>query len=324
MFEKYMKNNQKILALFFICVSIFCTIFYLYHIPLDAVLYGFLLCSVVLFLCFFIGYFRYLKRYNALLQLEETILIGIEHLPPSDNMVEYRYAEIVRTLHQEYQNLTAKHSVAKLEMLDFYTLWVHQIKTPISAIDLLLQVDDLPQKREISQELFKIEQYTQLVLGYLRIDDISGDLLLKKYSIDKIINRAVKKYAIMFIHKKISIELMNIDKTVITDEKWLLFVIEQLLSNGLKYTQAGKIKIYMQGSELVIEDTGIGITQEDLPRIFEKNFTGFNGRIDEASTGLGLYLCKKIVDKLGHHIAVTSTQGVGTRVVIDLTQSNHV
>ena len=168
-------------------------------------------------------------------------------------------------------------------------------------------------------ELFKTEQYVEMVLSYLRIGDISKDMVLTGCDIAKLVRQAVKKYSRLFILQKISLEMGEIRETVVTDEKWLSFVIEQILSNALKYTKKGKVSIYMEpGERLVIEDTGIGISAEDLPRIMEKGYTGYNGRKDKKSTGIGLYLCRKVMDKLNHGIDIESEPGKGTRVILNL------
>lgn len=164
-----------------------------------------------------------------------------------------------------------------------------------------------------------------MVLQYLRLDSSSTDFVLKKYRLEDIVKQAVRKYAKIFIRKKISLNLQELDCEVLTDEKWLVFVVEQLLSNALKYTNKGSISIYMEpqgGKTLVIEDTGIGIAAEDLPRVFEKGFTGYNGRADKKSTGIGLYLCKRILCKLSHTITIESTVGKGTSVKINLDTVN--
>ena len=187
---------------------------------------------------------------------------------------------------------------------------------------LLLQYDEKEENMELLTELFKIEQYVEMVLQYLRLDSLSSDLLIKSYSIENIVKQAVRKYAPLFIRKRIHFSLKEIHCQVLTDEKWLLFVIEQLLSNALKYTpEEGYICIYMDEyspKTLIIEDNGIGIAPEDLPRIFERGFTGFNGREDKKSTGIGLYLCKRILARLSHEITVESTPGIGTIVKLDL------
>ena len=120
--------------------------------------------------------------------------------------------------------------------------------------------------------------------------------------------------------KKIKLDYETVNSRVLTDEKWLVFVLEQLLSNALKYTRSGRISIHMEGKELVVEDTGIGIQAEDLPRVFEKGFTGYNGRTDKKSTGIGLYLCKSVMDKLRHQIRIESEVGIGTKIYLNLTR----
>ena len=207
-------------------------------------------------------------------------------------------------------------------MMDYDTMWVHQIKTPIAAMHLLLQSEEIPDKGELEEQLFKTEEYVGMVLQYLRVGGMAADLKFRQYSLDGIVRQAVRKYSKSFIRKHLRLNYQELDCIVVTDEKWLLFVIEQILSNAVKYTASkGRVSVYMDRSRpktLVIEDTGIGISQEDLPRIFEKGFTGYNGRRDKKSTGLGLYLCKTITDKLNHKITITSVEGEGTRVALGL------
>ena len=206
-------------------------------------------------------------------------------------------------------------------MTDYYSLWVHQIKTPIAAMDLLLQEDDSPRRGELEMELLKIGQYVEMVLSYLRLDSDSTDYVLREYPLDDILRQAVRKFAKMFILKKITLDFQETGKTVLTDEKWLLFVVEQVLSNALKYTREGSITITMEHPKtLVIRDTGIGIAPEDLPRIFEKGYTGYNGRGDQKASGLGLYLCRTICKRLGHTITASSVPDHGTAIRITLEQ----
>jgi signal transduction histidine kinase len=189
---------------------------------------------------------------------------------------------------------------------------------------LLQNSEDQCTSSALSQELFKIEQYVEMVLHYLRLESMSSDFLIRQYELRDIVSQAVKKHAVLFINKKLSFNLEEFSCKVVTDEKWLMFVIEQIISNALKYTPSGSISIYTQRVPdkliLVIEDTGIGIRPEDLPRIFERGFTGYNGRLDKKSTGIGLYLCKQILDKLSHTIEVSSGVGKGTRISIGFTE----
>ena len=148
--------------------------------------------------------------------------------------------------------------------MDYYTLWVHQIKTPIAASKLLVsEVADRQLKQQLEQEIFKIDSYTNLVLQYLRLESFHDDLVLKKENIEDLVKEVIRKYAIFFIQKDLSINLHDLDRRIVTDKKWLLVVIEQILSNSLKYTNEGGIEIYMEGSDLCIKDTGIGIKNSD-------------------------------------------------------------
>ena len=237
-------------------------------------------------------------------------------------MIENDYQHLVKHLHEQCAELETKMTMDHQDMVDYYSMWVHQIKTPIAAMNVLLQTseDGEPESnlyvQDMKLELFKIEQYVEMVLTYLRMEDMSGDLSFGEYELDDLIRQAVRKYSKMFIARKIRLVYEPVQTRVLTDEKWLVFVLEQILSNALKYTRAGSISIYMEKGKLVIQDTGIGIYEEDLPRVFEKGFTGYNGRTDKKSTGIGLYLCKTIMDKLGHGIAIKSEVEKGTKVYL--------
>lgn len=319
MIKKYFKDKFKLILLFILFLLIFVIVFWLYNLPMEAVLYGALLCSVMGVIVIINDYVKFRKKHIELTRLMNCINISIDELPISKNSIESHYEILIKKLFEYNRSLISTGDIEKTEMIDFYTLWVHQIKTPIAAMSLLLQESEGEEKKKLLQELFKIERYVEMVLQYLRLGSLSGDLKLERYGLEEIVKQAIKKYASMFIHKKIKLEINNFDIKVLSDEKWLTFVIEQLISNALKYTNEGSIKIYIEKEKiLVIEDTGIGISEEDLPRVFEKGFTGFNGRMDKKATGLGLYLTRKILDKLNHKIEITSREGVGSKVSIYL------
>ena len=209
------------------------------------------------------------------------------------------------------------------DLVDYYTLWVHQIKTPIAASKLLVsEVADRQLKQQLEQEIFKIDSYTNLVLQYLRLESFHDDLVLKKENIEDLVKEVIRKYAIFFIQKGLSVNLHDLDRSIVTDKKWLLVVIEQILSNSLKYTNKGGVEIYMDGSDLCIKDTGIGIKNSDVLRVFERGFSGYNGRMTHQSSGLGLYLSQKIIEKLGHKICIESELCKGTIVRIRFSEVN--
>ena len=204
-------------------------------------------------------------------------------------------------------------------------LFAAAVFSAIAAARLLLQEDPGAVGTEVEVELLKIEQYVDMVLGYLRLDSESTDYVLRDTDLDGLLRQAVRKFARMFILKKITLDFRETGRTVLTDGKWLSFVVEQVLSNALKYTPAGgRIRIYGDGETLVIADSGIGIRPEDLPRVFEKGFTGYNGREDKKSTGIGLYLCRRVMDRLNHGISIVSRPGQGTLVRLDLSRGRRV
>lgn len=311
-------------------VVIFGILFYLYDIPFDAIIYGCELSFVWCAVCLFIDFYKYYKRHKLLHINREQFFDDAEQLPEHMDIIEYDYQELAKELYQAKQELISKNRIAKKELLDYYGMWVHQIKTPIAALDILLQntermlyqldEKEMMQKAisvsDMKMELFKIEQYVEMALNYLRVEDISSDLVFKKHELDDMVRQVIRKYAKIFISKKIKIDFKPTKACIVTDEKWFIFVLEQIISNALKYIKKGQIFIYMKEKSLVIEDTGIGIPAEDLPRIFEKGFTGYNGRENKKSTGIGLYLCKNIMDKLQWNITVDSEVGSGTKIYL--------
>ena len=267
---------------------------------------------------------RFALRHRQLSDALKSIRVSDEQLPPPENLIEEDYRQLIRALGEEKQRQASAMDLRMSDMQDYFTLWAHQIKTPIAAMRLILQTKPENSAMEIEGELFRVEQYVEMVLNYLRLDSDSTDFVFRTCALDDIIRQCVRKYAKQFIRKRIRLEYEGTALQVLTDEKWLCFAIEQILSNALKYTAAGSIRIFTQGETLVIADTGMGIAPEDLPRVFEKGYTGYNGRTDKKATGIGLYLCKRILNRLGHEISISAQVGKGTRVSIDLSREEIV
>jgi len=266
----------------------------------------------------FVDFYR---KHKLLSRLRDNIIFSNIEFPSSDYLVEEDYQELIKVLDKARLDIIKEKDQAYNDMMEYYTVWAHQIKTPIAAMRLLLQSEKSEMNSELLDQLFKIEQYVEMVLQYLRLEDMSSDLVVRKLSLDDLVKQAVRKYSKSFIRKRIKLYYINLNRWVLTDEKWLVFVLEQILSNALKYTNTGEVSIYMDPEKpctLVIEDTGIGIEKEDLPRVFEKGFTGYNGRLNKKSTGIGLYLCRRILNKLSHTIEIESVVGKGTKVKIGL------
>lgn len=311
---------QGIILLGLFCAT-FALVFFLYNLPVEPVVYAGMLCAIICAIFILFDYLRLYKKHKLLQDLKSSITLGFDKLPEPEGIIEEDYRDLLMSLYKKSTEIAHAAEMSRSDLVDYYTLWAHQIKTPIAAMRLILQSEESDQNSELSMELFKIEQYVEFVLQYLRVESMSSDLVLKKYSLDNIVRQAVRKYARMFIRKKIRLNFEELNCEVLTDEKWLVFVVEQILSNALKYTKEGTISIYMDDlseKTLVIEDTGIGIKEEDLMRIFERGFTGYNGRWDKKSTGLGLYLCKQILSRLSHSITIESEVDKGTKVFISL------
>lgn len=321
MLVEYLKLHRKAIGVYFLFALIFAVIFALWQLPVIPVLYGTVLGIFAAFIVCGRDYARFCKKHIQLQSMVEEIKVTDRHFPDADGQIEMDYQEVIQSLYEEKQKITNHMNYQYTDMIEYYTIWVHQIKTPISAMRLQLQGQESESSRELLEELQRIEQYVEMVLTYLRLDSGSTDYVLKKYDLDAIVRQAVRKYASQFIRKKIRLNYEPLSCEVLTDEKWLVFVLEQILSNALKYTKSGSIHIYLSPDApktLVIEDTGIGIAPEDLPRIFEKGYTGCNGRADKRSTGIGLYLCRQIMEKLSHTIRIESEMGAGTKVYLGL------
>ena len=314
MLLSYIKRRWKTIAAMAIFAAMFAMVFSLYELPVEAVLYASLLCVAVGALLLAASYASYRRRVKTLELLRRTIFVSADGLPEPRDLTEELYQELVRILSRERAVLESAVDSDRRDAADYYAMWAHQIKTPISAMQLLLQQSEVPDRNALSAELLRVEQYVEMVLSYQKLEGGGSDFVLRKRSLDGIVRTCLRKYARLFIMKKLPLNFRETHMTVYTDEKWLAFMIEQILSNSLKYTSTGGISIYAEGKALVIEDTGIGIAAEDLPRLGERGYTGYNGHEDKKSTGLGLYLCRTICEKLGHRLEIESTPGQGTRV----------
>ena len=313
-FLAYLRSRIRLLVFIFL-ISCLALAFHILFTNLGSYfLYFFLLCSF-LTLLFFI--------WDILVEAEvyrkEMLYSEREAKSPLECALAEKLEEREAELYQKKSDAENRYN----DLVDYYTLWVHQIKTPIAASKLLVrEVADRQLKQQLEQEIFKIDSYTNLVLQYLRLESFHDDLVLKKENIEDLVKEVIRKYAIFFIQKNLSINMHDLDRSIVTDKKWLLVVIEQILSNSLKYTNSGGIEIYMEDQELCIKDTGIGIKNSDVLRVFERGYSGYNGHMTQQSSGLGLYLTQKISQELGHQIRIESELGQGTTVRIKFAEVN--
>ncbi len=319
MFGKYLLAHKKNIIVWLIICSVFALVFSLYDLPTAPVLYGSILSGFAGLVFTAVDFILYRRRCIVLQKLEKEITVSVENLPQPRNTVEEEYTKLINILYDSLKAAENEAAEKLSDMTDYYTMWVHQIKTPIAAMGLILQSGDSPEYSELSENLQRIEQYAEMVLCYLRLDSYSSDLVIREYDLDDIVRQAVRKFSSQFIRRKLKLSYEPLNQKVLTDEKWLLFVIEQVISNAVKYTSSGMVQIYYEEPlTLCIKDTGIGIAAEDLPRIFEKGYTGCNGRLDKKASGIGLYLCKRICGRLGHKIsAESSDNGTVIRIFLE-------
>ena len=326
LFFFYLKSHVKTIFLTLIFIAVFSAVTLMYGYPVEPVLYASCICIYLELMVCLIGFLRFRRRHILLQKLAQFTPLSADTLPEPRTVLEQDYLVLLRMAIREQSQLETSLAGVRRENEDYYTMWTHQIKTPIAAMRLLLQTKNVDETGELSAQLFKIEEYVEMALGYVRSESLSSDLLVRRLPLDTVIRQAVRKYAAIFIAKKIRLCYDGTDVQVVTDEKWLLFVLEQLLSNALKYTEKGSISIYLKDNvakTLVVEDTGIGIRAEDIPRVFERGYTGYQGRAFSRSTGIGLYLCRRILHKLGHSITIESEPGRGTRVLVDLQEYDY-
>ncbi len=320
-FRLYLRAQRRGMLFLGFCCLIFTVSFALYGLPLGAVLYPAALCAAAggIILLLSLRKSRAVCQELSLMQHHPADLP--DELPAAQSPQEQAYQALLLALHADRQKLKSDMNARYHDMTEYYTVWAHQIKTPIAAIRLALQNEDPPLSRRLTGEVGRVEQYVQMALTYLRLGSDSSDYVIRSCALDDIIRPAVRRFAGEFIQRKIQLNYQMLNYTVITDEKWLGFVVEQVLSNALKYTPQGSVSIYMEPEGvLCIRDTGIGIAPEDLPRVFEKGYTGYNGRSHRKASGLGLYLCREILTRLGHSVSAESQVDHGTTIRIDLRQ----
>ena len=324
-FRLYLRAQRRGMLFLGFCCLIFTVSFALYGLPLGAVLYPAALCAAAggIILLLSLRKSRAVCQELSLMQHHPADLP--DELPAAQSPQEQAYQVLLLALHTDRQKLKSDMNARYHDMTEYYTVWAHQIKTPIAAIRLALQNEDTPLSRRLTGEVGRVEQYVQMALTYLRLGSDSSDYVIRSCALDDIVRPAVRRFAGEFIQRKIQLNYQMLNYTVITDEKWLGFVVEQVLSNALKYTPQGSVSIHMEPEGvLCIRDTGIGIAPEDLPRVFEKGYTGYNGRSHRKASGLGLYLCREILARLGHSVSAESQVDHGTTIRIDLRQKKTV
>jgi len=299
----FLEENKVSFIFFFIINLTYLLVFFTYDLEKFPVIYGFFINLFV-----FLSYFLY-KYFNK----ENLTFREISKNPSQRDRI---ILEELENLDKKYKDLLLAYNKMEGDMKDFYGLWVHEIKTPVAENKLIL-ADNQPDLELLIKNNKRIEDYLNILLGFVRYNSKTNDYVFKEVRIEPLVKEIIREKSYDFISKKISLELGELDFKTISDEKWLGFIISQLLNNALKYTRtAGEIKIYFENNLLVIEDNGIGIKSSDLPRVFEMGYTGKNGRKFASSTGLGLYLVKSIGKNLNLGIKIESEEEKFTKIMI--------
>lgn len=317
-FRAYLSREKAALAVLALAGAVFGLVTALYGLPWEPFLYGMALLLAGAAVTLETGWRRYAAHCRAVREVLANLHNAAPALPEplgGDHGLEAACQQAILALAADGDAQRAAAREDRSDLLDYFTLWVHQIKTPIAALRLLLQSQAGGGRAELEAELFKIEQYVEMVLSYLRLGEDASDLVLESAPLDPEIRSAVRRFAAPFLLKRLTLDYAPTGAAAVTDRKWLGFILEQLLSNAAKYTPpGGKVTIEADAQGITVADSGIGIRPEDLPRIFEKGYTGYNGREHRKSTGLGLYLCSQAAGRIGCTLHARSAPGAGTRM----------
>lgn len=290
--KKFIKTEVKICVTVFIVLLIFFFVFLFANLDFSLFYLSLEIVTFCLLIYLFICWVTFKKKENLQEQVNQLLI--------------------------ENRQLKNTIDIERKDLEEYFLLWVHQIKTPITVSDLILQKEKNPYTCQLKEQMFYIREYTDMAINYMKLKDRQADMDIAEVEIDKLLKSLLRKYSGLFIDKNISLDYQPIDTKIITDAKWATILIEQILANALKYTNSGKITLSFDRDKnaLKVKDTGIGIKSEDINKIFDRGYSGFNGRINEKSSGIGLYLVKKIAILLNIKIEVCSTVNVGSEFII--------
>lgn len=325
--KSYLKANLKIYLLYCLLFFTFLFTLYLYHQPLLILMDGFLFTFLILLVWTVIDFRKKYQQHQFLEWLKKQdgfYSDQFKKIPEAASPLAQDYAELFRLAVEEKEVLQQNLVEQNQQLLDYYGMWTHQIKTPLAALNLLVQAQGNQQyAKQMKNEMFKMDDYLGMMLHYLKLNHLEEDLVLTKINVFQIVKQVIRKYASFFIQKDLKVTVVPFEREIVTDEKWFVFILEQVIFNSIKYTKKGGLTIDFKEEQLLISDTGIGILPQDLPRVFEKGYTGFNGREDKKATGLGLHMCEAIAQRLGMEMKISSTVNQGTTMSIKMKQIDY-
>lgn len=315
-FTDTVRKSIPALVLYLITAGTGAAVLMLYGVPDEPVFYTLALSAIAALVMFVLALYRGAKKARERESELRSAMTG-EQLEKGETLTDADYRAAIGFLQAETARLNEALASRRREDNDYYSVWVHEIKTPIAVMRLKLGADGSTEARELETELTRIERYVEMVLEYLRLDG-GSDLVIAEYPLDELIRAVIRKNASSFVTKKLKLHYEGTDERIVTDRKQFELILGQILSNAVKYTPSGGVTIAMKDGFLSVTDTGIGIAKEDLPRIFEKGFTGLNGHADRRASGLGLYLTKRAADLMRIPVSAESSVGEGSTFTLDL------
>ncbi len=323
-----MKKSFPAILSALVCLAVMALVLWLYRHSLMPVVLSAAILALIGGIFGILGFRKFSRKHDVLKKAVEFPEAFCESLTSSDDedllvveekidLIESDYRDLLIKLSEDLSKTREESSVQKNAMLDYYTMWVHQIKTPIAAISLIIHnMEDQEAANRLKSQLLHVNNYADMALNYLRLGSESNDLQFEKVNVDEILRSEIKRAMTMFLSSGLSVDFTPTNLVVTSDKKWLGFIVGQLISNAVKYQKEGTVHFYGDAESFTIEDEGIGIAKEDLPRIFEKGYTGYNGHNEKKSSGLGLYLVKKAADMLSCDVIFDSEVGKGTKVKV--------
>ncbi len=314
MMKAYCKKRLSLLLFMLAAFLLYPLLHALYGESARPALYGdmILFCSLLVYVVF--DYIAFRRRRKTLAALRKHLSETPGDYPRPADALEADYQTLVEALYRNWEDSRRALVSARKAQSAYFAMWVHQMKTPLAAIRLALQPDE-DARAVIEQEVFSVERYADMALQFARLEVMQDDLLIHDIALAPVVRACVRKFAPFFIHKGLTVTIGDLPQSVPSDEKWLAFILEQALSNAVKYTDAGGVTILYEHGALVITDTGRGVPKEDLPRLFDRGFTGGAGRRDPRATGLGLQMARRVADGLGVSLSIESEWGKGTRFI---------
>lgn len=317
----FLKSKAAPIAIFLFIDCFMALLLWVYSMNAQGILFACAVLALAFIAALIIEYLPKRKYYN---QVEETLssldkkCLLAAFLDEPEFYEGRIFSNCVETLSKAMNDEIAQYKTASKEYREYIELWIHEVKTPIASSRLILENNPSPTANGLGEELDAIDYYLEQALFYSRSTDVQKDYIIKETGLFDVVNQVIRRNARHFIRDKIGLELEKQDITVFTDEKWLEYMLNQIVVNSIKYRreEGAAISIYAQERQnavsLFIRDNGIGISRKDIGRVFEKGYTGITGREYKKATGIGLYLVKKLSDKLGLSVGIVSEEGKGT------------